>query len=110
MSDLTPEKLAELRRLAESVVDTVRTPWYRADELQRLGAGIESEDDAAYIAALPPTVVLELLDAAERALKAHTGLRVERSEGWTTVTHPTGGVVLRVRDHDAALAYLSRLA
>ena len=36
--------------------------------------------------------------------------RVERREGWSTVTHPTGGVVLRARNHDAAIAYANRLA
>ena len=36
--------------------------------------------------------------------------RVERHDGWSTVTHPTGGVVLRTRDHEAATAYADRLA
>lgn len=65
MSDLTPSKLAELRRLAATAADatTERTPWYSADDL--LTHGIESEDDAPYIAALTPPIVLELLDAAE---------------------------------------------
>ena len=36
--------------------------------------------------------------------------RVERCNGWSTVTHPTGGVVLRARNHAAAIAYADRLA
>ena len=36
--------------------------------------------------------------------------RVERREGWSTVTHPTEGVMLRTRDHEAAIAYADRLA
>ena len=36
--------------------------------------------------------------------------RVERLNGWSTVTHPTEGVVLRTRDHAAATAYADRLA
>ena len=36
--------------------------------------------------------------------------RVTRHDGWSTVTHPTGGVVLRARDHQAATAYADRLA
>lgn len=64
MSDLTPKKLDELRRLAATAADatTERTPWYSADDL--LTHGVESEDDAPYIAALTPPIVLELLDAA----------------------------------------------
>lgn len=31
--------------------------------------------------------------------------KVERREGWTTVTHPTEGVVLRTRDHATAIFY-----
>ena len=36
--------------------------------------------------------------------------RVERRNGWSTATHPTGGVVLSTRDHAAAIAYADRLA
>ena len=36
--------------------------------------------------------------------------KVTRREGWSTVTHPTGGVVLRARNHAAAIAYADRLA
>ena len=36
--------------------------------------------------------------------------RVERRDGWSTATHPTGGVVLSTRDHAAAIAYADRLA
>ena len=36
--------------------------------------------------------------------------RVERHDSWSTVTHPTEGVVLRTRDHEAATAYADRLA
>ena len=36
--------------------------------------------------------------------------KVTRSDGWSTVTHPTGGVVLRARNHAAAIAYADRLA
>ena len=36
--------------------------------------------------------------------------RVECRSGWTTVTHPTWGVVLRARNHAAAIAYADRLA
>ena len=39
-----------------------------------------------------------------------TRWRVERLDGWSTVTHPTGGVMLRTRDHEAATAYADRLA
>lgn len=64
MSDLTPKKLDELRRLAATAADatTERTPWYSADDL--LTYGVESEDDAPYFAALTPPIVLALLDAA----------------------------------------------
>ena len=37
-------------------------------------------------------------------------LRVTRHSGWSTVTHPTEGVMLRTRDHEAATAYADRLA
>ena len=36
--------------------------------------------------------------------------RVGRHDGWSTVTHPTEGVMLRTRDHEAATAYADRLA
>ena len=36
--------------------------------------------------------------------------RVVRRVGWSTVTHPTGGVVLRARNHTSAIAYADRLA
>ena len=36
--------------------------------------------------------------------------RVERHDGWSTVTHPTEGVMLRARNHEAATAYADRLA
>lgn len=36
--------------------------------------------------------------------------RVERRNGWSTVTHPTGGMVARVRNHAAAIAYADFLA
>ena len=36
--------------------------------------------------------------------------KVTRREGWSTVTHPTEGVMLRTRDHEAATAYADRLA
>ena len=36
--------------------------------------------------------------------------RVERHDSWSTVTHPTEGVMLRTRDHEAATAYADRLA
>ena len=36
--------------------------------------------------------------------------KVTRREGWSTVTHPTEGVVLRARDHTSAIAYADRLA
>lgn len=64
MSDLTPAKLDELRRLAATAADatTERTPWYSADDL--LTYGVESEDDAPYFAALTPPTVLALLEAA----------------------------------------------
>lgn len=64
MSDLTPSKLDELRRRAAIAADatTERTPWYSADDLTAYG--IESEEDAPYIAALAPPIVLALLAAA----------------------------------------------
>ena len=36
--------------------------------------------------------------------------RVVRRVGWSTVTHPTAGVLLFIRDHAAAIAYADRLA
>ena len=36
--------------------------------------------------------------------------RVVRRDGWSTVTHPTEGVLLFIRDHAAAIAYADRLA
>ena len=36
--------------------------------------------------------------------------RVERHDGWSTVTHPTEGVMLRTRNHASAIAYADRLA
>lgn len=36
--------------------------------------------------------------------------KVTRREGWSTVTHPTEGVVLSTRDHESATAYTDRLA
>ena len=45
-----------------------------------------------------------------RADTQPTRLRVTRHSGWSTVTHPTGGVVLRARDHASAIAYADRLA
>ena len=39
-----------------------------------------------------------------------TRWRVERRDGWSTVTHPAGGVVLRIIDHAAAISYADRLA
>ena len=36
--------------------------------------------------------------------------RVVRRVGWSTVTHPTEGVLLFTRDHAAAIAYADRLA
>ena len=36
--------------------------------------------------------------------------RVVRRNGWSTVIHPTKGVVLRIIDHAAAIAYADRLA
>ena len=36
--------------------------------------------------------------------------RVVRRVGWSTVTHPTAGVLLFTRDHAAAIAYADRLA
>ena len=45
-----------------------------------------------------------------RADTQPTRLRVTRHSGWSTVTHPTGGVMLRTRDHEAATAYADRLA
>lgn len=65
MSDLTPSKLDELRRLAAIAADatTERTPWYTVDDLTAYG--IESEEDAPHIAAFAPPIVLALRDAAE---------------------------------------------
>lgn len=36
--------------------------------------------------------------------------KVVRREGWSTVTHPTEGVMLRARNHACAIAYADRLA
>lgn len=66
MSDLTPEALAELRRLAEacpmpdSDPDTLER-WYKLEDLTERNYPIPPID-AAFIAAASPDVVLGLLD------------------------------------------------
>ena len=66
MSDLTPEKLAELRRLAEECPMPDNDPdtlseWYAIEELTERNYPIPPID-AAFIAAASPDVVLGLLD------------------------------------------------
>lgn len=92
MSDLTPSKLDELRRLAAIAADatTERTPWYSVDDL--LAHGIESEDDAHYIAALTPPTVLELRDAAENQdilIGSVNHYKADRDALATELTHMT---------------------
>lgn len=92
MPDLTPEKLAELRRLAEAAtpgpweafgaVDGRRgerwlgvTTDMRATESARAGDVFTARDctrqDALFIAAANPAVMLALLDAAADELRRH---------------------------------------
>ena len=66
MSDLTPETLAELRRLAEACPMPDNDPdtlseWYAIEELTERNYPIPPID-AAFIAAASPDVVLGLLD------------------------------------------------
>lgn len=62
MSALTPERLAELRRLAETAAPG---PWYGVDELSLLIENERATEDIPYIAAVNPATVLALLDAAD---------------------------------------------
>lgn len=66
---MTPEKLAELRRLAEACPMPDNDPdtlseWYEAEDLTERNYPLPPID-AAFIAAASPDVVLGLLDAAE---------------------------------------------
>ena len=86
MPDLTPETLAELRRLAEAATPG---PWATAafqlviDVARRIDVGMcGHRDDAAFIAAANPAVVLALLDAAaERDRLAEAVERVRALHG-----------------------------
>lgn len=80
--------LAELRKLADAVEVTAATPWYRAGDLANDGR-IQCAEDAAYIAAASPAVVLGLLDdlaAAEAEVaRQNAGRDVERNMIWAAV-------------------------
>lgn len=82
MSSSPTSAAAHLRQLAEAATDPDDGGWYNADYL---GAFIDEDDvrvfnpgDAAYIAALNPTVALllaDVVDAAEALIRAEDAVR-----------------------------------
>ena len=81
MSDLTLEKLAELRRLAEACPMSDNDPdtlseWYEATDLTERNYPIPPID-AAFIAAASPDVVLGLLDRLAHMTEARNSARAE---------------------------------
>ena len=65
MADLTPERMQELRRIAEAATPG---PWAFPHQKDPYGCYLLplSENNASYIAAFDPTTVLALLDEIER--------------------------------------------
>ncbi len=81
MSDLTPEKLAELRRRAEACPMPDNDPdilceWYAIEDLTERNYPIPPID-AAFIAAASPDVVLGLLDRLAHMREARDNARAE---------------------------------
>ena len=81
MSDLTPEKLAELRRLAEACPMPDNDPdtlseWYEIEDLTERNYPIPPID-AAFIVAASPDVVLGLLDRLVHMTEARDNARAE---------------------------------
>ena len=81
MSDLTPETLAELRRLAEACPMPDNDPdtlseWYELEDLTERNYPIPPID-AAFIAAASPDVVLALLDRLAHMTEARDNARAE---------------------------------